>query len=524
MATIHETKDGNFVKDFIDPAQPNLVPLSTTLGRLQAAQGDPHLVIHLHGGLVSTPKGRAKAERLAKPLPDGFADDAYEQMSIVWGSGAFETVITNFRELANERLFDRALKKLMIWVSRRVLDLGTGTRSANQGLVPQQVEMVVNQAKTDLDNPAGAEPFPIPGLPPEQIVEPGGPADANAEDELSDLLSSDNELLQISTALDAVLRPDQFESVRAGIPNNLRSSMEETKDKLDPDFLQTYEEELAAAPVQTRSAAGTIALRTIIKQSFKAGKAVVRRYLHGRHHDAYPTVFEELARHLYVGTIGSQVWAFMKNDTADHFKPDGAGTSLLQQLSALNAGLDGGRELRVTLLGHSAGSIFASEFLKAIAAPANAYNLPPVDVIFLAPAVDFPHFADALDTAEQQIRRFHMYTMDDQHEKEDRMLGAFYPRSLLYLISGALEFSEADDPIVGMDRFHRVNDGDRTYTASEQVALTRVRDFLSGPKAESIWSVTGDTPPPGATTATKHGGFDTDEKTLQSIVHLAKAQ
>lgn len=521
MATIHETKDGKFVRDYSDPSQPQFVSLAHTLQRLEASPA-PHLVIHLHGGLVSTEKGRIIGQQLARPLPDGIRDDAYEQISIVWGSGGFETVLTNYRELINERLFDRALKKLIQWASRRVLDFGSGTRSTDQGLVPQQVEQVLSQPDLDADSSKASEPFAINALPPDEIVEPGGAHDPEAEKELEELLSEDNELDALTAALDAELRPDDFEGVRAGISTADRASMAETAQKLDEEFLRTYREELAKAPANTRSTAGSIAFKALVKQVFKAGKALVLRYQKDRHHDLYPTAFEELGRSLYVGTIGSQIWSFMKTDTADHFKPDGAGTALLRQLSNLNAGLGDGRALRVTLLGHSAGSIFASEFLRALGDPGNGFDIPPVDVIFLAPAVDFAHFAKTLERAEGRMAQFHMYTMDDAREKEDWVFGSFYPRSLLYLISGALEFSEADDLIVGMDRFHRVDDSKRTYTGQERAALDKVRAFLDGQKARRIWSVTEGTAPPDSSSAIKHGDFDNDPDTLASVVHLCK--
>lgn len=524
MATIHETKDGKFVRDYSDPDQSQFVSLNTTLGRLKAMPGDPHIVIHLHGGLVPTSRGRKIAQRLAKPLPDGIAHPSYEQMSIVWGSGAFETVITNFRELASDRLFDRILKKTLQWASGRVLDFGSGVRSPGQALVPQQVEIVVNQAEANLDVMDADEPFAISGLSPESIADPGGAEDENAQAELTALLQSDNELVALSAALDAELRPQQFAGIRATLPAQATQNARETLPRLNPEFIKAYEAEVAGAPAQTRSALGTIALRTIIKQTIKAGFAIVRRYRRGRHHDFYPTVFEEVARHFFVSKIGSQVWSSMKKDTADHFEPGGAGIELLQRLNALNAVLTNGRSLRLTIVGHSAGCIFASEMLKALKASANGLNIPPVDVVFLAPAVDFQLFSETLDVVEDQIWRFTMFTMDDTHEKQDRLLGAFYPRSLLYMISGALEFPQVDDLIVGMDRFHRVNASGRKYTQKEQTALNRVKQFMADPKAHNVWSATGASAPTGAKSqALIHGDFDDDCETLESVVHLAKS-
>lgn len=519
MATIRETKDGVFVRDFLNPNHPQIVDLDTTIEALRQAPGDPHLVIHMHGGLVSTSNGRATALRLAGPPPAGIADPSYEQLSIVWGSGAFETVMTNFRELINDQLFDRVLKKVLQWASGRVLDLGSGTRSIGTGLPSPKIENDVDSARQDVDANTAPSPLAIPELAKSEIVAPGGVQDPDAEAELAELLESDNTLLDLSNAIDAELRKEEFASKRAGITATSRQAAEQTVKRLNDDFVQAYQAEVAGAGSQRRSSLGWVALKTIVKQAIKAGFAVVKRYMNGRQHDFYPTVFEEVARHFVAGKLASGIWAFMKQDTADHFKPGGAGTDLLQKLSALNASLDEGRRLRITLLGHSAGCIFAGEMLKAMKPSGAGLDLDPADVILLAPAVDFESFAKVLDMAENRINRLAMFTMDDTHEKEDRLLGAFYPRSLLYMISGTLEFDQIDDPILGMDRFHRVNQSGMKYTQAEQQALSRVRQFMNGAKAEMFWAVTpGSAPVTERSHATKHGDFDNDPETLKSIV------
>ena len=522
MATIRETEDGKFLKDFVDPSQPEFVPLNETLSRLKALPGDPHLLIHLHGGLVNRHRGYKIAKRLAEHSKVGIGNDNYEQMSIIWGSGAFETVITNFKELAEDKLFDRLLKKILEWASGRVLDFGDGARGAGRSLVPPQVEAAINQAKANIDTPQAEEPFPIDRRASEMISDPDGLDDATASADLTRMLESDNALVQLSAALDAELREKEFADKRGTVDGGIAREARKTESRLSPAFFTAYGAELQASPLQTRSQLGQIALKTIIKQAIKAGFAVVRRYREKRDHDFYPTVFEEIARHFFVGTIASRVWKFMKDDTADHFKPGGAGTDLLEKLNTLNAGLEDGRRLRLTIVGHSAGCIFAGEILKALNAPGSDLDLPPVDLIFLAPAVKFKLFGEALNVAGNKVRRFHMFTMADGYEKQDKLLGAFYPRSLLYMISGALEFSEADVPLLGMDRFHRVSASGRVYSAEEQQAIDIVHQFLERSDIHSVWSKTGSSAAAGhKSLAVKHGQFDDDEKTLESIVHLA---
>lgn len=103
-----------------------------------------------------------------------------------------------------------------------------------------------------------------------------------------------------------------------------------------------------------------------------------------------------------------------------------------------------------------------------------------------------------------------MFTMDDENEGRDRLMGRAYPRSLLYLISGILE-TEPDATILGMQRHVS---GEEPYQDGE---LRAVAQFVNAP-TRSVWSVTGGDAPRGfRTESRRHGDFDEDPATRDSL-------
>ncbi|MFO1002340.1 MAG: hypothetical protein U0936_18590 [Planctomycetaceae bacterium] len=251
----------------------------------------------------------------------------------------------------------------------------------------------------------------------------------------------------------------------------------------------------------------------------RVGRRVITRLVSQRDHGWYTTIVEELLRELYVDTVGSTFfWKQMKKDTSDAFGGDvnqHGGSAFLDQLKNLTS--NGTSLPRVTLIGHSAGAIFVSNFLLA------AQSVLPVDfqfdVVLLAPAVDCELFSRAIDT--NRIRNIRVFGMSDSLEAKDALLrpvsgalSSVYPRSLLYFVSGLLE-TAVDLPLVGMERYYDRN----RYPGDAFPALRKVRGYLQHASDRQVWSFADD----GAGRkcgATQHGGFHGDPATLESVKHI----
>jgi len=128
----------------------------------------------------------------------------------------------------------------------------------------------------------------------------------------------------------------------------------------------------------------------------------------------------------------------------------------------------------IVLIGHSTGAIYITDFIRKAqqlwycsTGCGSALSAQKFDVIFLAPAVSYQDFDRMLGEASVRLRNFRVFTMDDKHERMDRVLAStlapfgktfqtlvrYYDHSLLYLVSGLFEV-EPDAPLIGLDRFH----------------------------------------------------------------------
>lgn len=112
-----------------------------------------------------------------------------------------------------------------------------------------------------------------------------------------------------------------------------------------------------------------------------------------------------------------------------------------------------------------------------------------------------------------------MFTMEDQYEKKDRLVPYVYTRSLLYLVSGALEDEgkSFDAYILGMQRYL-----DESAPFGNDPVLSAIRDFFKATENRVIYSKTADDALAGLiSTSLKHGDFDNrGEKTMESIIHI----
>jgi hypothetical protein len=111
-----------------------------------------------------------------------------------------------------------------------------------------------------------------------------------------------------------------------------------------------------------------------------------------------------------------------------------------------------------------------------------------------------------------EIRHASMFTMARDYEESDSV-GPIYHKSLLYLVSRALEREDVS-PILGLETSLR---GDAELA----------RTFgLSGPTphAEVVWAVTSNQGGRAASTSRTHGGFDNNAPTMNSVLRRVLAR
>ncbi len=266
---------------------------------------------------------------------------------------------------------------------------------------------------------------------------------------------------------------------------------------------------------------GILSLASAISSLAQVGWQIYKRFKGGRDHGFYPTLVEEILRKYYFADIGAWAWKGMKVKAENMWLPNDqlpleelhGGTYLLDTLTGYAAT---NKNLKISLIGHSAGCISICELINAVRL--RNIKIQIENIIFLAPAVNLSLFKQTVLAHSDQIQRFRMFTMSDDFEVKDAMLNKAYPRSLLYMVSGIFEnAAEADLPILGMERHIGA-------TAPIQDEVWKlVHPFLFRDDGEAILALaeSKDGVPDGYhTKAIKHGMFDDDPITQESIKHI----
>ena len=142
--------------------------------------------------------------------------------------------------------------------------------------------------------------------------------------------------------------------------------------------------------------------------------------------------------------LARPIWSEMKENAAFGFD-SGRGGDLL--ITALNKLADTwGDALELHLVGHSAGAILLGHLLSAMAARGSAALVKSVHLYAPACTVAFAnrHYA----TQPALMKRLHLDLLSDRVERADQV-GTVYRKSLLYLVSNALEV-DLRTPLLGM--------------------------------------------------------------------------
>jgi hypothetical protein len=211
-----------------------------------------------------------------------------------------------------------------------------------------------------------------------------------------------------------------------------------------------------------------------------------------------------------VRTLGGvHVWGAMKNNAALASGAQGGARYVAKRLAELTASSPspiGARPIEFHAVGHSAGSIFHSWFLPT----ANEEKVPTFKTLqLLAPAITIAEFEARLAGqfgAGAAVQRAVMYTMKKSFEEDDECIRV-YRKSLLYLIHHALE-RQRRTPILGLEISLRA--------AATSAALFGLNGAPGAP-GRVVWSVTDDGDGRSSSRSTRHGDFDDDPLTMNSV-------
>jgi hypothetical protein len=436
----------------------------------------PRILIHFHGGLVTESQGKQIAENMASHYGSSTCS-----LGIIWETGMLKTFRDNLERVGSTRVFKKALSWILATAMPELSADGGARGMGGTALDQRRIE---GQLETEAGVQALDSELAIEADGDGSTATARGKAPVRSEKEIAESLefdlSSDTEIVDL---------------------------IESGADGAEP--IQRQLEIEKGARGATLGVAYFFA-RVVV--------AVWSRYRTGTHHDPLPTAVEELLRAAYLSEIGAFAWSSMKDKAKrmwidDGVKPDGNGHIGGYLLRRLELSKMEHPDLTIDLVGHSAGSVAICAMLEAIKAQGRKVKVR--NVIFLAPAVRLDVFREAV-TSPQPFERFRLFTMNDECEKADRLVGAVYPRSLLFLVSGLFE-DKPGVPLAGLARhiIARTVSAGEEYDGVRRWLATENRIILSPSPANAGEGLRSQ--------ATRHGDFDNDAATLSSLLFLARA-
>lgn len=458
------------------------------------------IVLHFHGGLVNRESGHASARVL---LPDYQKAGAYPIFTI-WNTR--ETALTkNLDEIGQEQIFRQLVRRIGQVLLGKMMETVTGGLIGARG---KGDESLVLDPITDF--PSDLEELEAYLSQKEREI---GVEGQNI-DQLSEV--QDSQVQQVLESDKRIQREtqkiaNQIKKER-GIdpPGGTKSvgTIETTSTLMSKAVLDEVEAELTTDDPQEKALPLWI---TLARYGWKISRAVIKRFKKGTDHTLYTTIVEEVLRTLYVDSLGGLAWTLIKKDTADAFDQDEPNAGARALLVHLVDYWKDNPDLEVYLVGHSAGSIYVGEYIR------EADNLLPPEakfsVILLAAAATFSFYHDMITTIGGRVKNVRNFALTDEQERGYWEVPGVYNASLLYLVSGCFEADEIDMPITGMARYY--GEGDRFETP----VIKKIREFLMDDI--HVWAPTDSDAPPGRRSqAQRHGAFQTDKETRESLVHI----
>ncbi|MCC6202806.1 MAG: C1 family peptidase [Gammaproteobacteria bacterium] len=192
------------------------------------------------------------------------------------------------------------------------------------------------------------------------------------------------------------------------------------------------------------------------------------------------------------------LWDEMKRDARLPFEPRGEQPGDGAVVIRTFANALQGTGIRIHLAGHSTGAVLLGHLLAALDGLGQADLIRSCSLLAPACTIDFykQHYAPRLGArgavARVALPALDIYNLDNELEEDDNVAAA-YRKSLLFLVSRALE-RDANKPLLGMQRYAK-------KLADKPGLAIHYSDGKSG-----------------RTRSTSHGGFDNDVHTMNAIL------
>lgn len=214
------------------------------------------------------------------------------------------------------------------------------------------------------------------------------------------------------------------------------------------------------------------------------------------------------------------IWSEMKENAQRGCTPGRGGDLLVTALLQLKE--TWGNALEIHLVGHSAGSIILGRLLTLLTQRGLGESIASLHLYAPACTVEFAnqHYAPHATL----MKRLHVHVLSDDNERDDTV-AAIYRKSLLYLVSNALE-TDLRTPILGLAHVTRPDYGGWDGASSTAATLANWRQAASAAGLAKRWeTVTRAKVPscrnPETHIAASHGSFDNNVevfgKTLERI-------
>lgn len=477
-----------------------------------AGQSGKPIVVHFHGGLVSRNSALAGA-----PAMQAFYQNAGAYPIVpIWKTGPWEVAQDIWVQIAAEALFKILVDRVTGFVHARMQDfLGTRSLSVERTLGKVTDDVLAQSATGGGDFTKEFLQFDVNSV----RGDPELDLKAFQEKSIEAAVRSDVELNRV---IDAVLQGANLEVEKGSRSVDVPRATFALESVADRDALLELQGDANARGLGMGTA---LAIVTIVGR-------VIKRFVNRSDHGLHATIVEEVLRKFYLGAVGTAAWSEMKNYTQLAFSaatPNAAGTALIEEFKKLPPAQ------RVMLAGHSAGSIFICELFKHLEADSRRF-----EVVFMAPAVTIKLFTQTVVAKQQLVAakaggelKFRMFSMNDTYECRDTLvrnvpllgdLTWFYPRSLLYLISGILE-QEGDQEVVDAAIFGLQRDYDPAYRSASDAEIAAAHEFIESHGERRVWSVQSNADARFQSNSTSHGGFAAPvagNTTMESVAAILK--